>query len=800
LTKSLSASRQSVVDSFKTDVNADPAAPRFFNAVIASPRMVVIVMIIALAAAFVPLTALQVDTSADAFLDADNPALLYRDVIKEQFGLSDPYFIAVLDRRGQGIYNPATLNLLVRLSSSVEALDNIDSYRVVSLASADNIVGSEEGFTVQPFIEDLPVTPASAAAIRHEVADFPLYRDSIVGPSAEATVIVAELIDEAASEETYHGLLDIIASLNLPEGVEVHVAGEGAIAGYLGAYIDADARKLIPLAITIVLLIVAVAFRRFVPALLALVVVLASIVIALGLMSLSGIPFYVITNTLPVILVGISVADTIHIVGHFYQLQAQSPKARRDQLVARTLGDMWRPVTATSLTTAAGFLGLYFASEMPPFKYFGLFAAVGVMVAWLYSLVFLPAAMVLVGLRVHPSFVGIAGERRHDATAAFMLGIGRLTLGRPLAIAGSFALLGVAGAYCASQLVVDGDRVQLFDEQEPIYIADGVINRHLYGTNTLDIVVETAEPGGLLEPANLRRIEALQAHLQTLPHVTGSTSIVDYLKQMNRALNGGGESTYVLPEASDLAAQYFLLYSMTSDPSDFEEEVDYDYQLANVRVTMNIGRYRDFGPVVESLEVYLDEVFNTEDMQATLSGRVSLNYHWLKNVADSHFTGLAIAIALVYLVAALIYRSLVAGLFALIPVCSSVLCVYAFMVLAGLNLEIGTSMFAAVSIGLGVDFAIHTLDRMRGLAAETKGDFSQMFEKFYSSTGRALLFNALAMACGFGVLVFSKVSQLSDFGSVVVLSMLVSFIASMTLAPALLVLIKPGFLGSDVKG
>jgi len=781
------------------DTKIDDTAARFFTGIVKRPLLVISLMMLAIVAANLPLGSLKVDTRADAFLDADNPALLYRELIKQQFGLSDPYYIAVLDHRKGGIYNPTTLNLIAELSARVSNLANIDGSKVVSLATGDNIVGSEEGLSVQPFIDSLPITRTQAAAIRHDIADFPLYRDSLVGRSGAATVIVAELIDESASEETYRSLLETIASIDLPDGVEIHVAGEGAIAGYLGAYIDADARRLIPLAIIVVLLVVALAFRRIAPAMLAFVVVLASIIISLGSMAASGIPFYVITNTLPVILVGISVADAIHIFGHYYELQEKSPEAQRDQLVVAAMRGMWRPVTATSLTTSAGFLGLYLASDMPPFRYFGLFAALGVMVAWFYSMVFLPAAMVVLKLRAHPSSLNAGGKKRSDYFSAFMLGIGKLTKARPLVITATFVILTIAGTYSAGQLVVDGDRIQLFGPQEPISIADKAINKHLYGTNTLDIVVETKEGDGLLKPGNLRRIEALQEYVEALPHVTGSSSIVDYLKQMNRALNGGDVATYVLPETSDLAAQYLLLYSMSSDPSDFEEEIDYDYQLANVRVIMNSGRYSDIGPVVESLQVYIEEVFNTNDIKATQSGRVNLNYYWLRNVGRSHFAGLAIAIVLVGLVASLIFRSSVAGLYALIPVCSSVLCVYTFMVLSGLTLEVGTSMFAAVSIGLGVDFAIHTLDRMRELNAEARGDLQQVFERFYSSTGRALLFNAVAVACGFGVLVFSKVSQLSDFGGVVVLSMLVSFVASMTLAPALLLLTKPNFLYSSIK-
>ena len=764
------------------------------------PRWVFTLMMGAIVLSISPLASMQQDTRADAFLDSNNPALVYRDVVREQFGLDDPFYIAVLCVEDDGIYSPSALGLISELSDKLAALANIEDSRLVSLATEKNIVGSVDGLTVSPFIEEDTLSQEEADTIRAQIADFPLYRDTLIGPSGKASLIVVELIDESLGQETYESILKLIETLDMPAGISVHVAGEGAIAGYLGAYIDTDAKRLNPLAAVIVLLVIMLAFRRVVPGFLALVIVAASVFMSLGSMSAAGIPFYVITNTLPVILVGISVADTIHILGRFFDLQAAEPEVPRKTQVVRALQDMWRPVTATSLTTAAGFMGLYFASDMPPFRYFGLFAALGIMVAWFYSMFFLPAAMVIFKLQIHPSFIDASGLPHSGGAVGFMRKLGDVTLANAKFIIIIFLLLGFGGLYSASHLEADGDRIDLFGLEEPISIADKVINRDLYGTNTLDIVVEASEVEGLLQPESLRRMERLQEYAQGLPNVTGSTSIVDYLKQMNRAMNSGKSDDYVLPESAEMAAQYFLLYSMTSDPSDFEEEIDYDYRLANIRVTLDSGSYRDITPVIESLENYITSEFNTGFITATQSGRVNLNYHWFRNIAESHFTGLGVAILLVYVVAALLYRSLVAGVYALIPVCSSVLCVYAFMVSTGMTLEIGTSMFAAVSIGLGVDFAIHTMDRMRVLYAETEGAFDRMFALFYGSTGRALLFNALAIACGFGVLVFSEVSQLRDFGSVVVLSMCVSFISSMTLAPALFALTRPKFLISDSVG
>ena len=116
------------------------------------------------------------------------------------------------------------------------------------------------------------------------------------------------------------------------------------------------------------------------------------------------------------------------------------------------------------------------------------------------------------------------------------------------------------------------------------------------------------------------------------------------------------------------------------------------------------------------------------------------------------------------------------------------------MVILGMTLGIGTSMFAAVAIGLGVDFAIHTLDRMRTLYAQFNGDAAQVFAQLYQTTARALFVNFLAIASGFGVLISSKIVSLNSFGSIVVLAITTSFFSSLTLLPALVQLFRPDFI------
>lgn len=766
----------------------------FFRWIVNHPKSVVLSGLIFLIAMAAFLPGLVKDTRSDAFLAVDNPAVVYRDKVKDIFGLSDPMVIALVSKNT--IFTPIALNTLVQLTERVSEVDNIDPAGITSLATENNIIGTDEGMEVEPFYEDSITSINQANRVRDAIRDFPLYQGSLVASDETVTLIVAELIDENQAEQTYQDLMDLINEMKFSQDLEVHVAGQGAISGYLGSYIDADAQRINPMAGVIITIIIFVAFMRFGPTLSANLIIASSVLITLGFMAAFDVPFYVITNALPVILIGISVADSIHVYSEYFERRALHPNENLLDSIVLSMVEMWRPITLTTLTTSAGFLGLYFAAYMPPFKAFGIFAALGVTLAGVYSLIFLPALMALLKTEVNQSLKQKIRSTDHDAFAKIMVIIGDFTQRRSKTVVLLAVIISLMGFNSARHILVNEDRIDTFHSSEPLYQADKVINQHFDGTNYLDIVFETNREEGIFEPDVLQKMQALQLYAETLPHVNGSTSIVDYLKQMNRSLNNGDKNQYILPNDKDLVAQYFLLYSTSSDPADFEEEVDYDYQRANVRIRLDSGAYIDNKVVVEAMQDYVDQQVNNESVTANLSGRVNINYHWIKDLGSSHFYGMGIALLLVWIVSSVLFRSAVAGLFALLPVAASILFVYSSMVALSIPLGIGTSMFAAVAIGLGVDFAIHTIDRLRTLYAQTN-DIDETLKQFYPTTGRALFFNLLAIALGFAVLIISKVVPLNNFGSIVAISVTTSFVMSLTLLPALIKLLMPGFMNNE---
>lgn len=767
---------------------------RYFRFVVSRPWTVIALSALLLIASGGFLPSLVMDTRSDAFIDADEPALVYREKAEEIFGLADPIVIAVANDSATGIYNADSLLLVAWLTQQVQQLTNVDPERVVSLATEANIVGTQDGMEIEDFFEESPDSSERVQWIKNAVTNFPLYQGNLVARDHSATLIVVELLDEFEADATYAEILEIARNAPLGTHDRVHVAGEGAIAGYLSAYIDADAQKLNPLAAVVITIVLFLGFFTFRAAMLPNLVVVGTVGTTFGLMAAFGVPFYVITNALTVSMIAMAVADSIHIFSQYYIERQLDHNASQQELVVRALLEMWRPVTLTTITTAVGFLSLYPTNSMPPIQYFGLFGGLGVFLAWLFSVTFLPASLSLLKSKPSRMFVATTSETSADWAGEVMEKVGRFVLNHPRAVIASAVIVAAFGVLGATQVTVEEIRIANFQTDEPIYLADTTMNASMDGVYSLDVLVETDEYEGLHDPAHLGRIDRLQRFLEAQPGVGGTTSVVDYIKQMHRAVNENRAETYSIPDNAFLISQLFLLYSASADPTDFEEEVDGDYQLALVRAKVDNGSYLRNAPLVEAAEAYLRDEFNAPGITGTLTGRVNVDHYWIKQIGSNHANSVAAAFIAVMLVVMLLFRSVVAGVITTIPVGMAILLIYAWMGVSDVWLGVGTTMFASIAIGLCVDFTIHTVDRLRNILSNRPGDVKAAMLELYPSTGRALFFNLAAIALGFGVLITSDVPPLTNFGTLVALAVLVAFVASLTVLPALIYVFRPAFV------
>jgi uncharacterized protein len=775
-------------------------AYRFFDLVVRYRWLVIIACFLVIGSIGRYLPTMTKDTTPEAFVPKGSSALAFRDHVEEVFGLKDPMVVAVASKHKDGIYTPRALALVDQLSRELGKIDGIDPERITSLATEKDIRGTRDGMLVEPFWETPPQSVAEAKAVKQRVEHFPLMLGTLAARDGSSTLIIAELMPNTNEEQVYRKLLAFTEKLKndgaLGDDLELHVAGQGAVSGYLSAYIAADASRLNPVAAIIITIVLLLAFRTVAGTVIPNIIVLGTVAVGLGSMAAAGVPMYVITNSLPVILIGIAVCDAIHIFSQYYDELGQNPELSGREAVVRAMSVMWRPVTLTTLTTVAGFVGLSLAASLPPMQSYGIFAAIGIMAAWVWTLLLLPALLSLFKPRVK-SLQKRAKAPQNDLISRALAGLAGLVARQPRRVLLATALVLVAAVVGASRVEFNDQRIQSFQQGEPLRVADSVINTSLDGTYYLDVAITTPEPEDLFKPENLRKIETLQNWMETQGGLNNTTSIVDYIKQMHQAVNEGNPQYYALPDDPALIAQYFLLYSASSEPTDFEDKIDFDYRLAHIRGQLADDNFQTVEPIVLGLKSHLANEFNSPSIKGNTTGALDLSYSWLAPLAGNTAAGMAVALILVLLASTLFFRSLTLGLIATTPVACSVLMVFAIMGYAGIWIGVGTSMFAAIAIGLGVDFAIHTIDRLRSLIRDQGLSYEQAVATLLPSTGRALLFNLLALALGFGVLMTSTVPPLQDFGLLVAIAVLTSFLISVTGMTSLIGVLRPRALFSQ---
>jgi predicted RND superfamily exporter protein len=746
------------------------------------------------------------ETSPDAFIPVDHPALHLKHQVEEEFGLKKVIAIGIIRDAPGGIFTSATLGRIRDLTRAVQELPGIDPEQVVSLAT-ESAVYYEEGLPgYELLMPEVPQDEAGLASLAEDVLSYELYNGTLVAGDHSATCILIRLDDEVQAEAIYHSLRELIDAF--PAGdEEIVVSGDAVVRSHMGKAVSDDALRMNFVCPVVMVLLIVFAYRTLRGTVLPLCVIGGGSVMALGMMALMGVPVYIITNGIFVVIMALGIADSVHLLGQYYEEQLDLKGRDRRRLVVDTSMALWFPLLVTSLTDIAGFTALYVGSQMPPIRYFGLFTSLGVLGALIYSYTVIPAGLAMLPVRSSPTFV----ERRSkvassgsDALGRLLGRLGRLTYeSRTAVVIVGIVVIGVA-AWGASKLRVNDARIMAFKEHHPIVQATRALNQHFDGTTQLDIVVTASRQGGIVEREALARIGELEAFTETLPHVGGAHSITGWVKRAHQKMNNEDPAFYAIPD--DILETIFYLDTLRESSSPMaeflREAIDDTETRSNLIVRMKSSEYVDEREVVERLQTYLAEEFNDEALQAELDGRVYLDYEWLRLVRWSHIRSVIFSSVCVLLLTGLMFRSPLAGLLCTLPIGVAVLVNYAVMGLWDIPLGVGTSMFASIAIGAGVNFPIHLLDRLRIGLRRSQSDPAAVFENTLAFTGRALFFTAFVVACGFLLLVVSEFRTLVRFGLLIGLSTVVSFAASVTLLPAVVAVLRLRFVwggGGEMK-
>lgn len=577
-----------------------------------------------------------------------------------------------------------------------------------------------------------------------------------------------------------------------PDGDHFYLAGRPVIEVSSGLYALQDMYIMIPLLFLAMMAALFGIFRTLRGVVLPLFVVAGAIIWTMGAMAVAGVPLYTISTMLPVILVAVGIGDAIHILSRYYDVVFTDPYRDSKSIVVEVMQNLHLPVMMTSVTTAIGFLSLLFA-EMPPFKVFGVFTVVGILFSWLLSITFLPASLVLLKPKVGRYLAKRRSMRiqaEQNGLARGLVKVGDFLLANRNAATAALLIIAALALYGSSRLYVDSSWMSDFREDSEVAQSNKLLNEKFAGTVFLNVVIEGKEPNAIKSPQLLQAMNRLQERIEGMPYVGDSLSVVDYLKSMNKNVNGGHAEFEILPTAADQIAEYLFLFSVSGRPEQLDEVVDFDYRRANITFSIKTDHTKPLETIINEVRTIAAKELTPLKVDVNLAGSANNSYIWADMLIQSQLVSIIFSKIGIFLIAALLFRSLLMGFIVVIPVTLTTLFIGGVAGFAGLPIDVSTTLAAGVAIGVGVDYAIHYLVYYRRELANS-GNHRLATLDTLRGVGKTIVFNATVVTLGFAVLFFSMFPPHVKLGYFVAAYMVVSCLVALWVLPLVLSFFKP---------
>lgn len=722
----------------------------------------------------------NIDNDITAWFSRSDPVFQDYERFRREFGGTRSLIVAV---QGERLFTREGLQFLTDASSQIERVETVE--RVHSLATANVVQTVDEGFEVRPLLDRLGEAPPEE--IRARALGDPLVRGDLVSDDGRVVAIVVTF-DEDRIDAVRARVIDRIKAIvaaRAPPGVAAFYNGSIEISETYNRITLANQRTFIPPILLVTLGAIYAMFRSARKTLLAFCGIALSIVWTLGLYSLLGFTYNVLTSMIVPLVVVLAIADDVHIMQH-YAHERRSSSA--EQAFVRTVAHMFPPLLGASGTTALGMLSLA-TSNVVAVRSFGIGSAIGVMVDFAISLVFVPTVLALLKPEPH-----VAPQERYFLGP--LRSVARVATSYPGRVIAIAAVVGVAAIAGMTRLRIDTNHINFFSKRHPLHLSADVIDKELAGVYSFDLLLE-GPPGSLQAPDALARMDRLARQLEEVAFVRKVTSIADYVKRINRELNDGNPAAARVPSDPQLVAQELFVFTMSdAGRRDLERMVASDYSRGRMTVKLaSMSSDLVFEQIGRS-EKLAKAAFAGTPIRATATGSGRLWSALDHYLVVSQLSSFGTAFVTVFGVIFLVFRSARFGLLAIVPNLFPVLAVLGVMGWLQISLNVATVMLASVALGVVDDDTIHFVNRYRreSWAGATT---AEAIDTATAHEGRAALTTAVVNSCGYGVLMLSEYKPTAWFGGLLAVTMGVALLAEIFILPATIKLL-PRFFAADV--
>jgi len=709
---------------------------------------------------------LQIDADIVRSLPDDDVDARLLKKIGENFGSNN---MGVIILETDNIYQPSVIEHIQLITDTLSEISGISS--VSSLTNIINIKGSDYGIEIGKLVDEyeLPKTALEFEKLRNNILNNPMYKGSIVSEDETASLIVFNIENDANVNIIAKEVIEKTTALQIPE--KLYYIGSPMLVTYISDLMRKDLTTLLPIAFLVIAIILFLSFRSFSGVILPLLIAVISIVWSLGSMAFLGIKMSMISNNIPIIILAIGSAYTIHVINRVNKVRLEE---QHSDTIKTALVYVFIPIMLAALTTIIGFISFIFGSYLDMIVDFGIFTALGTLFACLLSIFFVPAILSVLNFKNNTSKVP-----KDDSfiTNYLLLPLHQLIANKPKTVLLIWLLLigfSVANLFSIRRSV---DIQEYFKRDNPTRLAEQIMVEKFGGTKPIFVYFK----GNMQSPAVLKKMLETSAYMEESPEVFTSMSIAKLIDEINYNFTN---SRAFPQEIEQIEQLWFLLDGNEVLPRFVNEELTEGIIISKFKSPDNKSKIE----FAKYMNRFIAEN-STEECQIQITGMPFVDITMDQSLINSQIGSIAIAIFFVIVLVGGILRSLKSGFFAAIPIIATIILLFGFMGLTGISLNIATVLVASVALGIGIDYSIHIISHFKTSFKKNNDVYAAVQESILVS-GKAIIINVVSVSAGFLVLVFSDMVPLQYFGLLIALSMVSSCLGALTLLPSLLILMN----------
>ncbi|TAN42708.1 MAG: hypothetical protein EPN25_02240 [Nitrospirae bacterium] len=746
------------------------------------PKLVVVLSVLITLLFMTQFPKMRTDTNPKNMLPATSDVRVWNDEVENTFSLYED-MIALGIVNENGILNKDTLASIQRITDEVLKIKGVAARDVSSFTTIDNVTAEKETLTVAPLMTKVPEDAPGLEHLRKMLYDNPLFLNRIISKEGKTAAIYVPLEKGANGKEIADRIREIVKKEKGDE--KYYIAGDPVARDTFGAEMFKLMGIFSPIAGMIMFIISYIMFRSLFLSMSIMFPAMIIIICSMGLLVGLGFPIHIMSSMSPVFLMAIA-TDSIHIFNEFYFRYCE--KNDKNTAIIETMKAVGKPLIYTDITTAVGFASLLLANIIPV-RVFGFGIAFGTLILLLLSFSLIPAVLTFVNI----DKVERASQKEGMATgrtSQLLRRLGSIGVFRPRATVAISFILFVIAIIGVMKIHVNNNLVEWFKFNSDVRTADRIINQSLGGTSLAYIVATAQEDDHMKTPEAMRYIEGLQRHLEKLPVVGKTTSVVDYVKRINRVLHDDDPKYDAVPETKEMIGQYIFLFSMSAKPSDLDNVVDYPFRRANIWVQLKTWDAQAMRDVIKVMGDY--QKSNRNRIELKPAGIAYFNLVWNDEVLWDMVKGFGAALVIVFVILIFNFRSVTWAVISYVPLLFTILLLYGVVGFIGKDFDMPISVLSCLSLGMAVDFAIHFVSRLKLRLEETSGSESLADSLLWTAArpGKGIMRNAVLFASAFSVMMFAPLTPYITVGAFIVSMMLLSAIMTIIYLPALIVLMQ----------